>query len=78
MNRYDHMTPNLDGALISGYPRSQVFIPESDVLFLRNMVWKAAILRQMFHSEMFDGEDAVRTSGDMRRRCRMKILGMCT
>lgn len=37
-----------------------MFLSETEVLYLRNVVWEAAIVKQMFQSGMFDDEDAVK------------------
>lgn len=46
-------------ASISPDHRAYVFVTRNVVAYLHSVVWKVAIVRQMLHSHMFDGEDAV-------------------
>lgn len=47
----------LDAALIRGNHRVNVLLSKREMLYFRNIVWKAASMKQMIHSKMLDDEN---------------------
>lgn len=55
IEKYDHVTPFPDVALNPSDLLAQVFFPKKEMFYVRNMVWKAALVKQKFPSGMFNG-----------------------
>lgn len=58
--KYDHVTSFLDAHLILLDHGAYVFVSKNEVLYLRDMVWKATRVRQVFQSGMFYGDESVK------------------
>lgn len=59
-DKYDQGAPFLDAVLIPRDHCVHVLLSKEYVLHPRNMAWKALSVKQMFHSEMFEREDAAK------------------
>lgn len=55
LDKYDHATPFLAAALIPCDCRVHVLDSKKEVFFLRNMMWKADSVMQIFRSGTFRG-----------------------
>lgn len=60
LEKYDHMIPFLTATLAPRDHHASVFVFKNEVLHLRNMVGKTAIMKQMFKSGMLHRMDVVK------------------
>lgn len=60
LEKENHDTSFLDAVLIPCNYRAKVFGRMEEVLYVRNMIWKAASVTKMSLPGMFDRENAVR------------------
>lgn len=60
LEKYDYVTLFFDAAMIPCDHHAHVFVSGQDVLHLRNMGRKAASVKHMSRSGMFEGENAVK------------------
>lgn len=60
LDKYGHVSPFMDAALIPRDHSADLIVPQKKVLYLRNMVWKAVSVEQMFQSVMDIGEHSMK------------------
>lgn len=60
LEKYGRANPFLDALLIPCHYRARVFVYKKEVFYLRNIVWKASRVKQIFQSRMIGGEDAAK------------------
>lgn len=60
LEKYDHLTPFFDGALIPGDLRAHGVLSKEEMLYLCSTMWKLARGTGMSLSGKLDGENAVK------------------
>lgn len=79
LDKYDHVTPFFNIALIPRNSRGHVFVSKKKAHYIRNMFGKAASMKQMFQSRMFDGQrmplkKCVGMGEDLISRCKVRVI----